>query len=320
MIYLICVILTVIILILGFRSFLFQKSLKEIGQCLEEILEQKLDTNSLLTVSSGNRYVRRLAAQLNKQLKLLRSEQLRYENGDRELKEAITNISHDLRTPLTAISGYLDLLQKELAQEALTSSTVKSLHYVEIIHNRTETMKQLTAELFLYSVTLSVREERPVLLSLNKILEESLISFYSSLEQHGITPVIFIPEKAVMRTLDESSLTRIFSNILSNAVKYSDGDLHVSLTAEGIITFSNKAAGLTPVITAKLFDRFYTVETVSASGGAANGSSGLPEGSTGLGLSIARLLTERMGGTIKAEYKTGELHITVQFPDTSDNA
>lgn len=350
MIYFLCIILAVIILILSVRLFLFQKSLREICRDLEDIFGQSSGTNTLLTVSSGNRHVRKLAEQLNRQLKKLRKEQLRYENGDRELKEAITNISHDLRTPLTSVSGYLDLLQRELTLpdsggNATANFTVHSadspgsmekvLRYLEIIQNRTEAMKQLTEELFGYSVALSVREDKPVSLSLNRILEESLIAFFGDLEQRGITPVISMPEEPVTRTLDKASLTRIFGNIISNAVKYSDGDLHVSLTPDGSVIFSNRASGLTPLDAAKLFDRFFTVETVTPSRHPLQRNravSGKPRpespsapfyaseypggttGSTGLGLSIARFLTERMGGSINAEYKTGELYITVQFP------
>ena len=319
MIYFLCVIFTVIIFILCVRICLFQKSLKEINQGLTEILEHNFDTNALLTVSSGNRQIRMLATQLNRQLATLRKEHLRYENGDRELKEAITNVSHDLRTPLTAMCGYLDLLQKELVNNTAADAP-KALRYLEIIRNRTEAMRQLSAELFRYSVALSENEHQPVVLSLNKVLEECLISFCSELEQRGITPVINMPEETVFRTLDAFSLTRVFNNIISNAVKYSDGDLGVTLTSEGVVTFSNKADRLTPVATAQLFNRFFTVETISASSPntrietADQSSSHELDGSTGLGLSIAKLLTERMGGTIDAEYKNGELYITVQFP------
>ena len=301
MIYFICVILFVILLILAVRIHLLQKSIREISDSLTDILS--IDTNSLISISSRNRYICRLAAQLNGQLSQLRREHLRYENGDRELKDAVTNISHDLRTPLTAINGYLELLQKE-------SHSGETLRYLEIIRNRTESMKQLTEELFCYSVSLSAREDAPVSLSLNRMLEDSLISFWSAFELRGITPVISMPETAVQRTLDPSSLSRVFSNILSNALKYSDGDLRVTLTEKGSVTFSNRAAALTPVTTAKLFDRFYTIETVNIN---RSKDTRTADSSTGLGLSIAKLLTKRMGGDIAAEYKEGELHITVQL-------
>lgn len=306
MIYFLCSFLLILSLFLTLKLFLLHKSIREISEELTAI--QGVHTNALVTISSGDRHIRRLAAQLNRQLSRLRSRQLKYENGDKELKEAITNISHDLRTPLTAMSGYLELLQKELSGGGVTgngqalpaSSAEKSARYLAILQNRLDTMKQLTEELFRYSVVLSVQEEKLEKLSLNRILEDSLMASWSNLEQRGITPVICIPQTPVMRLLDSSSLSRVFANILSNAVKYSDGDLQVTLTEAGAITFSNHAAALTPVTVKKLFDRFYTVESSNAS--------------TGLGLSIARLLTERMGGSIDAAYEEGELHITVQFP------
>ena len=340
MIYLICAVLSALSIYLAVRLSLLHKSIGEVCEELTEILgtaaqnnstqskakcshtnvqgvhtnaqgvctnAQGVCTNALVTISSRDRHIRRLAAQLNRQLSRLRSRQLKYENGDRELKEAITNISHDLRTPLTAMSGYLELLKKELEaggasddRPASPSSQKKSARYLAFIQNRLDTMKQLTEDLFRYSIVLSMQEEKPERLSLNRVLEDSLMGAWSSLEQRRITPVISIPQTPVTRLLDPSALSRIFANILSNAVKYSDGDLCVTLNESGAITFSNHAAALTPVAVEKLFDRFYTVENSSAS--------------TGLGLSIARLLTERMGGAINADYKEGKLHITVQFP------
>lgn len=98
---------------------------------LEEKLE--LDTNTLLSISSGDRAVRMLAARINAQLRGLRKERLRLQNGDAELKTAITNISHDLRTPLTAICGYLDLLEQE-------NHTENSRRYLAVIRERTDAM------------------------------------------------------------------------------------------------------------------------------------------------------------------------------------
>lgn len=326
-----CVILLVITLSLAVKIYLLHSSFRRISESLTDILEEGVDTNALLTLVSRDRELRRMTSMLNLQLRLLRKEHLRYVNGDRELKEAIANISHDLRTPLTAISGYLDLLNRELPSlpppetqsqgtanvPARTDQAIDAeknrriLRYLSIIRNRTEAMKQLTDELFYYSIAISAREEAPVSLSLNQVLEESLISFCNELEKRNITPVIIMPETPVMRNLDKASLTRVFGNIIGNAVKYSQGDFRVTLTQEGAVCFSNLAPGLTPVTAAKLFDRYYTVNTVVGSG-----STQSRTGSGGLGLSIAKHLTERMGGSVDAAYKNGELHITVQFPTT----
>ena len=102
-----------------------------------------------------------------------------------------------------------------------------------------------------------------------------------------------------MRTLNKDVLSRIFGNIINNAVKYADRDFGVTLKENGSIVFFNTADGLDEVTVGKLFDRFFTVE--SARGG------------TGLGLSIARILTEKMGGTISARYEEGKLVIELKF-------
>lgn len=294
--YLIPGILCIIIAGLMMKVYLLQKGLKEIDSDLEDILNH--DTNRQITLSSRDRSVCRLASRLNIHLGQLRKSRLKYTNGDRELKEAITNISHDLRTPLTAISGYLELVEKQVPaagaccgpeKDRLQSKEIRRC--LEVIRNRTEHMKQLTEELFRCSMALSVPEEKPQLLSLNRAMEECILSFYESLRKKGITLDISMPELPVMRTLDPAALSRILQNVLGNAVKYSGGNLEICLTEDGTITFANTAPHLDPFQAERLFDRYYTVETVSAPN---------CESSTGLGLSIARLLTERLGGEISA--------------------
>ena len=266
-------------------------SLKEVARELNDKL--KTDTNTLISISSGDRAMRTLASEINCQLQALRKERLKLQHGDMELKNAVTNISHDLRTPLTAICGYLDLLTQEPQSE-------KSERYLSVIRERTDAMRGLTEELFRYSVIAGTTEElhfEPV--CLNDILEQSLVGFYGALSECEIVPDIELPEQPIERTLDRHALRRIFDNILSNAVKYSDGDLAVSLLPDGTVTFSNSAPSLSRVQAERLFDRFYTVETA--------------RNSTGLGLSIAKLLTEKMGGTITAEYENGHLQICIGF-------
>ncbi len=280
----------IIIIALTVKILLMQKSLKDIESDFEEIL--KTDTNTVIGVSSPDKYIRSLAKSLNKQLNTLRKEHNRYTQGDTELKNAVTNISHDLRTPLTAICGYLELLEKEEKSE-------NAKRYIKQIEERTEVMNELTQELFRYSVITSVSELKCEKTDIRSVLESNLLSFYASFEQNRITPEISLPEKPVFAFLDKSALSRIFSNIISNAVKYSDGDFSVTLHENGKIIFSNSCKNLSSVDAAKLFNRFYTVDSAIKS--------------TGLGLSIAKFLTERMNGKISSEYKNNMLYITVQF-------
>lgn len=287
-----CIIaLAAAILLLLIRSVLIDLSLKEIEKGLAVRLDE--ETNTLLDIPGRSRSVRRLAAALNVQLRRLRDERRRFQLGDQELKDAVTNISHDLRTPLTALFGYLELLKRENTSET-------AARYLSQIEDRAEAMKRLTDELLSYSVASSGEPARRKL-DLGRALEESLLSFYGAMEQQKLTPEIRIADKPVWRYLDPGELGRIFGNVISNALKYSAGDFSVSMDVDGTVIFSNTAPQLNAVAVGRLFDRFYTVRD--------------NQNSTGLGLSIARLLTERMGGTIAADYRQGKLFITVAFPE-----
>lgn len=281
----------VVVFLLVWRLYWLRRSLKEIRQGLSRSLSS--DSNVLIDVSSGDRQVRQLAATLNTQLRLLRNERQRYQQGDQELKDAITGISHDLRTPLTAILGNLDLMEPLPKSPEMT-------RYLSQIQNRAEAMRELTEELFRYSVVTSSQplNLRPV--ELGRALEEALLSFYGVMEQRNIHPAIALPEEKVVRNLDAGALSRILSNIISNALKYSSGDFSVSLEESGCFKFSNHAPGLTSVAVGRLFDRFYTVES--------------SRNSTGLGLSIARHLTEQLGGEITATLEGQLFTITLSFP------
>lgn len=288
-------IMAIIIVALFIKIHILRKAAKEIENAITDKL--MTETNTLIDISSTDKYMQNLANSINIQLRKLREERHRFKQGDTELKNAVTNISHDLRTPLTAICGYLDLLEEEEKSETVTA-------YLGIIRSRSELLTQLTEELFRYSVIISGKNDakkKPV--AINSVLEESVAAFYAVLNERGISPRIQMPETKVIRILDRSSLTRVFSNLLNNAIKYSDGDLDVTLLDTGEIIFANAASGLTEVQVGKLFDRFYTVEAARKS--------------TGLGLAIARTLIEQMNGTITAKYENNRLSIHILFPCVS---
>ena len=289
--WVLCGILSAAVTILFVKICLLKKSIREISSGLTEHLSA--DTNTVISVSSADRQVRLFASELNKQLRILRRQRQLYMNGDRELKEAVTNISHDLRTPLTAVCGYLDLLENEEKSE-------DAARYLSVIGSRTQALKQLTEELFDYSVILSRSENiqlEPV--NLNSILEESAAALYGALTEKGIEPVIHMPPKDVCRSLNRSALSRIFGNILNNALKHGDGDLEITLSENGEVIFVNTASELDEISVGKLFDRFFSVESA--------------RNSTGLGLSISKTLAEQMNGTVTAEYKDKKLFIHVMF-------
>ncbi len=289
---LLCIICLVISILLIIKIILMRKSIQTINEDFTEKLTS--DTNTLLLISSNDKTIRRLASNMNTQLKLLRKKHLRYEQGDLELKSAITNISHDLRTPLTAILGYLELIENE-------QKSPKAEAYLHIIQERTIALKELIDELFRYSIIscpdYSAPKEK---LSLNAILEESIAEQYSALQKANIIPKIDLPQKIVYCMGNRVAITRILSNLIQNAIKYSDGDLYIQLELTGQIIFSNFASNLNEVQVKRLFDRFYTVESGRKS--------------TGLGLSIVKVLVEQLEGSIDAKYQEGRLIMDIHIP------
>lgn len=284
-------IMAAVIAVLILKIILLRKSAGEIESAFADRLTT--DTNTVIDITSSDKSMKSLANSINIQLKKLRAEQHRFVQGDMELKNAVTNISHDLRTPLTAIFGYLDLLKKQ-------EKTPEVERYLKIIGERCESLKSLTEELFKYSVIIAAEEDfKKEEIVLNNVLEESVAGYYATLVEHNINPEINLPEEKVVCLADRAVLNRIFSNLLNNTVKYSSGDLYISLYENGEIVFSNTAFGLDNVQVEKLFDRFYTVETARKS--------------TGLGLAISKTLAEHMGGSISAEYTDNKLKITLKL-------
>lgn len=291
--YGLCILLICIIFVMVGKILSLRRAAEELREEFAARLRE--DTNVGIDISTSDAKMRALAADMDRQLKLLRQEHIRYMQGDAELKAAVTNISHDLRTPLTAICGYMELLSKEQMTENVRE-------YLAIIENRIFAMKELSEELFRYSVILSAdpgMEREKV--SLNAAVEECVAAYYGAFRTAGIEPQIIIPEEPVIRMLNRQALSRILSNVMSNALKYSDGDVSITLQEDGTIHFWNRAKGLDPVQVGHLFERFYTVQS--------------GKDATGLGLSIARNLTEELGGRISAEYEEEILHIRLCFPE-----
>lgn len=289
-------IMAMIIIALLVKIYILRKAAREMANAFADRLIT--DTNTLIDISCNDRYMRKLANAINKELRKLRTERHRFQQGDLELKNAVTNISHDLRTPLTALSGYLELLEQEEKSESVN-------RYIEIMKDRVDILTQLSEELFRYSVIISTKDNiTKEQVIINTVLEESIAAFYTVLTERNIVPEIQISETKVVRMLDRSALSRVFSNLISNVIKYSDGDLKIVLSENGEIVFSNMASGLDEIQVGRLFDRFYTVEAARKS--------------TGLGLTISKTLVEQMKGTISATYENNRLSIHIFFPDIKE--
>lgn len=287
-ILLIIVLFSIAILLIT-KIYYMRKSIKEIETSLDNILKE--NTNNLITISSSDKEIKKLASLLNIELKKLRDEQLQYENGNQSLKSIITNLSHDIRTPLTVINGYIELINKN------KENTPK---YIDIIKRKTKELTILTEELFDYSKTMDIGLKMPKEnCCINEILENTLINYYSIFKSKNINPQIKISKNKIYKNVNKNTIIRVFENILSNIIKYSEGDFNVTLDDSGKITFSNETKKLDTTTVAKIFDRYYTVENAKSS--------------TGIGLSIAKQLVELNGGIIKAEYIRNKLIIEIKW-------
>ena len=247
----------------------------------------------MLTISSGDKDIIGLTNDLNIELQKLRKLRLQYENGDQELKKSITNISHDMRTPLTAINGYVELMKE-------SEKNNKQEKYIKIVERKTKDLIELTEQLFDFSKTMDIgmkiNKEK---CCINEILEETIANYYIIFKEKNIEPQIEITANRIYKIIDRNTIVRVFENILSNIIKYSSGNCKIILNEDGKIIFSNKATSLDATSVKKIFNRYYTVENAKKS--------------TGLGLSIAKQLIELNEGNIVARYEQGYLIIELEL-------
>lgn len=299
----VCIILAAALIAAIIKIVLLRCGYRELTENLEDQISGK--THVPITLSTHDPAATQAAEMLNRELASLESERCKYLDGNRKVQEAVTGISHDIRTPLTAINSYLDLMADETDEE------LKS-QYLERVKSRTLSLGDLADELFKFStsadisnykITNNVHSEESI--DICRVLEECMLSFYAAFKKKGIEPEIELPDEPVYVLCDRKSANRIFENLISNAIKYADSSLSVTLDKSGRVLFRNPAPGLTPVSAAKLFDRYYTVNEGSAS--------------TGLGFSIAKEIITANSGTIRSSLQDGILTIEVCFKRQDDD-
>ena len=286
-----CIIILFITSIISIKYILLKLSLNKLYKDFELIINS--DTNNLLTISCNDKNLKEFINKLNKNLKKLRKLELEYNQGNINLKHTITNISHDLRTPLTAIKSYLDILDKK-------NFTKEQIKYFNIINTKVNDLVNLTEELFNYSKILDkaylIKKEQ---VCLNIVLEEVFCSYYDLFKNNKIIPKIDITSNKIIKEIDLICFKRIIENIISNLLKYSNKSIYIKLDNTGSITFINKTKKLDKVSVGKIFDRYFTVESSKKS--------------NGIGLSIAKELVILNNGEITAKYINNKLIIKIVF-------
>lgn len=285
------------IIVIGYHMY-YVLNIRHITKQLKEIIEVK-DTNEILTVVANQKDIANLVNVLNDLIIDIRKSRIKINKVTRKFRESIINISHDLRTPLTTASGYVQMLQSDISEE-------EREEFIKIILERQDMVKILIEQLFEY-VRIEAGEitYKNYMVDAKKIFIETLAMYYDDFNSKGEEPVIHLPDKKCIISGDEQGIKRIFSNILFNALRHGEGSYSFEITESTnnyIFRFSNKSEPLTIEDTDRIFDRFYTKDK------SRNNKT------TGLGLAIAKEITKKMNGKIEASYDKGIFTIKVYFP------
>ncbi len=273
------------------------KETKIINKQLNKI--NNIKTNSKVMISFKNKNLEKLVLEINRTLEKKNNTEIKYKKMDSELRMAIANMSHDLRTPLTSIMGYIQLIEDDTLQDH------ERKEYINIVKKRSESLQTLICSFYDLS-RLESKEYKFELKSLNlpNILCDMLASFYNDFLSKGIEPIINIDEKVSLIVADENSVRRAFSNLIQNMLKHGEKNVFISLKHEFnfiLIIFENDAPNLSEEDAKHLFERFFTVDRTR------NGNN------TGLGLAITKELIQQMGHEISSELLQGKLSITIKF-------
>lgn len=294
LIYLMAVIIVILSAALGTALFFYlsvKKDLKNIERQSRYIREN--DTNLLINSVSADKDVHEMINAFNQNIEDIQKLKRHIIREETEIKNVITNLSHDLRTPITSLLGYTQLLQKE-------TISGKQREYLEIISSRAEMLKGLVEQLFSYSLLMEQEDLELRKEDITSVLEESIVLYYDEFEEKKIHLDLKLEERPVFCMVDKDSLRRVFMNIISNALKYGEEEMMIEQHGSRI-SFKNKTNYIDTIDTQKIFDRFFTV------------AKNRVNGSMGLGLTITKELVEKMGGSISAFKQETYLVIVISF-------
>ena len=306
-----------IVLCMAVRYMMLKNCIRQAGRDLAELMDNPGD-NRILLAASPSREAERLLQQINRFIEYHQRERIIWQQQERQLQEQIENISHDLRTPLTSILGYLELVDDGSLsgedREALAVVVRKSRYLQGLIRDFYDLSRLERTDPRLEQETVEI----------TRIIRETVLSYYPEFEERHLAVELALPETAVLIKGNQEALERILQNMIQNALRYARSRFHVrvchaqSVVGQGsenfvnrkeriCLEFSNDTEHLTQADIPFLFDRFYTADHAR------------PSGSTGLGLTISKLLAEAMGGAVTARLtEQRELQLTFEFLSPED--
>ena len=295
--YIMIGVLSVLILILICILISYKRQVKDI--CRQLRFLQECDSNLLITTEMKKGHIGELAELLNTLLKERKKERADYQKKERMIADIYTNLSHDIRTPLTSLDGYFQLLEE-------TQEENDRKRYIQIIQERIESLKEMLEELFTYTKlqngTYELKLEPQ---NVGQILKETVFSYYDDWAEQGISPQFEITEEPVWIRGNKQALRRTIQNIIRNGLDHGNKEIRIQLSRnekQMELVFQNKIEPGEQIDISRVFERFYKADKARS------------KSSTGLGLSIAKGFVQKMHGEIAAEIKEDWFCIKISFP------
>lgn len=285
----------IIMILIVVVSFLIGKLSLLKGQLRRMASQMKEQDEGFISVDFVDEDLETVALSMNKKLEMLQSIKVEAKKNEQAMKTSISMISHDMRTPLTAVIGYLQLAKKSCKNE-------EALQDIRIALDRAKYANKLVDDFFELSVVDS-KQYTAVMENVNlcEVVCEEILANYPAFEKKGITPIFSQSDDEIQVLADRKMLTRVIQNLISNAIRYSTGQIAFSITENKAVSLNIFNTVSSAVDTEKIFYKFYRADASRNGDGA------------GLGLYICRKLVEEMNGTISASYKAGGLTIHIVF-------
>ena len=295
--YIIIGILAGIIILQSIIMWKYQRQVKDI--CRQLAFLMKHDSNMLIHREFGLGGIGMLSDRLNDLLELRRKEKRYYQEKETLIADTYTNLSHDIRTPLTSLDGYFQLMEA-------CENVEEQRRYLNIIHERIHSLNEMLEELFMFT-KLKNESYRLELTSccINRILKETVFSYYDDWVRREIRPDIQITEEQLYIAGNKQGLSRIIQNVIKNGLDHGEKKIRIVLKREqnrAVLRISNQVTASEQIDIEHVFDRFYKADAARS------------KTSTGLGLSIAREFVRRMNGEIGAKIEKNEFIVEMSFP------
>lgn len=258
------------------------------------------ENDSNMLISCGNRTggMGELADELNMLASDVRKHHKDYLEKEKNIAQIYTNLSHDIRTPLTSLDGYFQLLQE-------SDDEVDRARYISIIRERIDSLSNMLEELFTYTKLKNEAYELELSnVDITKLLKQVIISYYDEWNTRGIRPIIDIEEDTIEVYANAQGLRRSIENIVKNVLVHGEKEIKISLKKEkegSILTISNYVLNPDEINVDRVFERFYKADEARSTT------------SSGLGLSIAYGFVKKMGGSIDARLNNNEFEIIITF-------